>query len=67
MIAVKVKDLKQGEWFTVNPVEYPKDSQVYIRGDYYRPDKKYYCSKWADIGSCRGFKGDKVVYTDFIF
>ena len=67
MRAVKVRDLKLGEWFTVKPIDEPKETQVYVREGYDRTDKKYYCSKWCDIGSYRGFKGDKVVYTDFIF
>ena len=67
MTEKKIKDLKQGEWFTLKPSEYPKDSQVYIREDYERSEKKYYCSKWSDICAGRFLKGDKVVYVDFTF
>ena len=67
MVAKKVKDLKVGEWFTLKPIEEPKDSQVYIRGQYDRTERKYDCDKWDDISVNRYFKGDRVVYTDFTF
>lgn len=67
MTATTVRDLKKDQWFTLKPVEEAKESQVYIRGDYNRTTKKYECYKWADICDFREFKGDKVVYIDFIF
>lgn len=36
----KIKELKIGEYFTIKPTENPKESQVYIRGEYDRADKK---------------------------
>lgn len=62
-----VKDLKKGEYFTIKMVENPKESQVYIRGEYDRTEKKYCCGKFSDISESRMFKGDKEVYTDFTF
>lgn len=62
-----MKELKPGEWFTLKPVEYPKESQVYIRGDYDRSEKKYWATKWSDIGDGKFIKGDTKVYTDFCF
>lgn len=62
-----LKELKKGDWFTLKPIEYPKGSQVYVRGDYIRSDKKYSCCKWSDINSERLLKGTTKVYTDFIF
>ena len=67
MTSRKLKDLKKGEWFTLKPYEYPTASQVYIKGDYDRSDKKYSCIKWADICAERFLKGNREVYTDFIF
>ena len=64
---ITVKDLKKGEFFTLVDVETPKESQVYVRGDYDRETKKYECHKWADVCSTRYFKGDKVVYTNLVF
>lgn len=63
----KIKDLKKGEYFTLKPIEYPNESQVYIRGEYDRTSKKYDCGKFSDISYSRLFKGDKEVYTDLIF
>lgn len=62
-----VKDLKKGEYFTIKMVENPKESQVYIRGEYDRSEKKYCCGKFSDISESRMFKGDKEVYTEFTF
>ena len=62
-----VKDLAKGEWFTLKPIENPKESQVYIRGDYDFSTKKYSCGKFSDISYSRELKSDTVVYTDFTF
>ena len=67
MKEVMIKDLKKGDWFTLKPIEEPHDFQVYVRGDYDRSDKKFECSKWSDFCSSRYFKGNKIVYVDFIF
>ena len=62
-----LKQIKNGEWFTLKPIEEPKDSQVYIKEDYERSEKKYWCSKWSDICAGRYLKGSTVVYVDFTF
>lgn len=67
MKSKKIKDLKQGDFFTLKPIEFPNENQVYIRGEYDRSEKKYLCDKFSDISMGRFFKGDKEVYTDFIF
>lgn len=67
MTAIKLKDLKKGDFFTKKPLEYPTEKQVFIRGDYDRSDKKYSCYKFDDINNEQFLKGDKLVYTDFIF
>ena len=64
---MKLKDLKIGEYFTLKPLENPKESQVYIRGEYDRTDKKYCCGKFSDISYSRLLDGNKEVYTDFTF
>ena len=63
----KLKNLKQGEYFTLKLIAKPKENQVYIRSEYDRYEGKYECIKFSDIGYSRLFKGDKEVYTDFIF
>lgn len=62
-----VKQLKNGEWFTLKPIAEPKESQVYIRGDYDRTAKKYECGRCDDISYSRLIKGNTEVYTDFVF
>ena len=62
-----VKQLKNGEFFTLKPIAEPKESQVYIRGEYDRSAKKYECGKFSDISYSRLIKGNTEVYTDFVF
>lgn len=62
-----VKQLKKGEWFTLKPISEPKESQVFVRGEYDRTEKKYECGKFSDISYSRLLKGDTEVYTDFVF
>ena len=62
-----IKELKKGEFFTLKNIEEPKESQVYIRGEYDRTEKKYECIRFSDCNSCRYLKGDKEVYTNFTF
>jgi hypothetical protein len=64
---MKLSEIKKGTLFTLKPIEYPKESQVYIRGDYDRSEKKYGCGKFSDISSSRMLKGSTEVYTDFVF
>lgn len=64
---MKIKDLKKGDFFTLKPTENPKESQVFIRGDYIRSEKKYECGKFSDISEFRMFNGDKEVYVEFTF
>lgn len=64
---MKIKDLKKGDFFTLKPTETPKESQVFIRGDYNRSEKKYECGKFSDISESRMFNGDKEVYVEFTF
>ena len=63
----KLRDLKPGEWFTLKPVEHPKECQVYIKSGYDRSVKKYWATKWADIGDGKNISGDKIVFVDFFF
>ena len=64
---MKLRDLRKGEFFTLKEIENPKESQVFIKGDYDRFSKKYDCGKFSDISAFRSLKGDTEVYTDFIF
>lgn len=63
----KIKDLKKGEWFTLKPIEEPKESQVWELQGYDPSDKMYWAIRWSNISDSRDFKGDREVYTDFTF
>lgn len=62
-----MKELKKGEWFTLKPIQNPRESQVYIRSDYDPSERKYWATKWSDIGDGKYISGDREVYTDFEF
>ena len=64
---MQVKKLKKGEFFTRKPLEEPKESQVWIRGDYDRETKKYECIRFSDSCSFCYLDGNKEVFTDFTF
>lgn len=64
---MKIKDIKKGDFFTLKAISEPKESQVYIRGEYCREEKKYNCCKFNDVNNERLFNGNKEVYIDMIF
>lgn len=66
---MKLKELKRGDFFTRKPMneQEAKPSQVYIKEDYDRSTKKYWCQKWDDISKGIELKGDAEVYQDFTF
>lgn len=63
----KIRELQQGEMFTLHPIEEPRESQVWIRKEYDRSEKKYWCQRWSDISDGRYMSGNKEVFTDFYF
>ena len=67
MVAIKLSELKKGDFFTRKPCEYPSDKQVLIRDDYDRSSKKFSCIHFDDICNEIFLKGATVVYTDFTF
>lgn len=67
MKAILLKNVKNGDYFTLRPVEEPKETQVYVRSDYDRETKKYEIYKFVDMGDWRMMRGDRIVYVDFIF
>ena len=64
---MKIKDLKKGTFFTKKAIDEPKESQVWIRGDYDRSSKKYECQRFDDVGTFCYLPGDREVFTDFTF
>ena len=65
---MRIKDMKQGDFFTLKDYgEYPDESKVYIRGEYNKSLKKYEICKYTDMNAFRYVKGDKEVITGFTF
>jgi len=62
-----LKSLKKGEFFTKKQIENPTDSQVWVRGDYDRAEKKYECVRFDDANKFCYMTGSKEVFTDFVF
>lgn len=64
---MKLRGLKKGDFFTKKPIEFPTERQVWVRGDYNRSERKYECYRFSDVNDFYYIKGDKEVYTDFVF
>ncbi len=64
---MELKELKVGEYFTLKEIAEPKESQVYIRGEYDKSSKTYSCCKFSDMNDERFLKGNKIVFTEFTF
>ena len=62
-----VRDLRIGDYFTLKPIDEPKESQVFARGDYNRSAKKYEAFRFSDVCDTRLLKPTTEVYTDFTF
>lgn len=67
MKEVLLKTLKEGDFFTLKPIEEAKESQVYVRQHYDRGSKTFSSCRYDDIAKERFFKGNRKVYVDFIF
>lgn len=67
MKAILLKNVKNGDFFTLRPLEEAKESLVYVRSDYDRETKKYEIYRFTNICDCRLMRGDRIVYVDFIF
>lgn len=65
--AMKIKELKKGDWFTKKEVEFPSESQVWVRGGYDRTEKKYECYCFGDVNRTTFINGSKEVYVGFSF
>ena len=64
---MKIKELKKGDFFTKKSISDPSGSQVWIRGEYDRTERKYECVNFDDANRFCYLKGDKEVFTDFVF
>ena len=64
---MKVRDLKKGDFFTKKNITEPKESQVWIRGEYDRSEKRYECQRFDDACVFCYLPGDREIYTGFTF
>ena len=68
MYATTIRQLKKGDFFTLKPYgDEPDARRVYIRGEYDRSSRRYCCNKFDDYNAWSLKRGDRIVYTDFIF
>lgn len=64
---MKLNALKKGDFFTLKPIPYPMEDEVWIKGDYDRSTKEFSCHRFDDFNHERFFKAIKEVYTDITF
>lgn len=58
-----IRELKQGEMFTLKPIEEePKENQIWIRAHYDRGSKTFSAYNYADVNKERFFKPTKNIY-----
>lgn len=64
---ITLRKLKPGSLFTLTPIKYPKENQVWIKehAGYDRTSKTFACYSYADTNKERFFKPDRTVFTDF--
>ena len=67
MIQTTIKQLKEGDFFTFRPNEEPTERQVYVRSHFDRISKRFAYFPYSDMMNEHFAKGERVVYTDFIF
>lgn len=64
---MKLKELKKGEAFTKKMIEYPTDRQVWVKGEYDRSERAYWCYRWSDVNDGCYMKGSRMISTEFVF
>lgn len=63
----ELRAVKSGEYFTLKPIDEPKENQAWIKGDYDRSTKTFGCSRFSDVNDERFFKASRIVYVGFTF
>lgn len=64
---MEIKDIKNGEYFTLKEIKEPKENQIWIKLGYDRSTDKIIIYRFSDINDSRSINKHKEVYTDFIF
>ena len=57
-------EMKKGEFFKLSN---KPNGKVYVKGEYDKSEKAYWCYEYYDVNSGRYFKKGKTVYTGFTF
>ncbi len=65
--AIKIENVKKGDYFTRKENENPKQNQVFIRDEYWREGKKYCCQRFSDVCDYIYLKKGTIVYINFTF
>lgn len=66
METTTLRKLKKGEYFKIVKNGIPSKT-VYVKDDYSYEARKFFVTKFSDIGDSRLLKGATIVTTDFIF
>ena len=62
-----IRALKKGDFFTKKDIDEPTHYQVWVRGEYDRTEKKFWCWRFWDVCDGAYFPASREVYTDFTF
>lgn len=62
-----LKDIKKGDYFTVRPIDTPRESQVWVKGGYVHSIKAYSCHRFDDVNIETFLSPTKTVFVDFTF
>ena len=46
---MKIRELKRGDYFTLKDIAEPKESQVWVRGEYDRSTRTYSATNFSDM------------------
>lgn len=63
----RVKELKKGDFFVLKDIEFSRENQVWIRGEYDRASKMYSAINYTDMNREGFFKGDKIIFNNITF
>jgi len=62
-----IKDMKRGDYFTMKPIEAPTEKQVWVKGEYDRAERAYWCHRFEDVNAGRLMKPGRAVFVEFYF
>jgi hypothetical protein len=63
----KLRTLNKGDFFTLKEIDNPKENQVYVKEEYDRNEKAYWCSKFNDFCTGKYLDPNRVVFIGFTF